>query len=274
MNEHGTPSRLTGAPAPFAGLTPDVVMQAAEALGIEPDGRLFALNSYENRVYRVGRFDAAPVVIKFYRAARWSDQQILEEHAFALELAAQEMPVARAAGVERLDAASIRRIPAGRIHALRRHGAGTRCTRGARVARSHAGSNACGRRAAPISVSGVRWSGNNWASGHGAVCCAPTLLPDHMRQRYGEVSAELLRKISEALRAGGADRLDPPARRLPSRQHFVAAAWTAAGRSGRLPQRSAHPGSVDVSFRQRRRAAAPMERNRGRVQPIRRSRLQ
>jgi Ser/Thr protein kinase RdoA (MazF antagonist) len=70
------------------------VLDAAEALGLAPDGRLFALNSYENRVYRVGRIDAEPVVLKFYRAGRWSDQQILEEHAFGAELAAEEIPVA------------------------------------------------------------------------------------------------------------------------------------------------------------------------------------
>src|ERR1700722_1422691 len=80
--------------AQFAALTPDAVLDAAEALGLAPDGRLFALNSYENRVYRVGRFDTEPVVLKFYRAGRWSEQQILEEHAFAAELAAQEILVA------------------------------------------------------------------------------------------------------------------------------------------------------------------------------------
>src|ERR1700723_312368 len=79
---------------PFASLTPDAVLDATEALGLQPDGRLFALNSYENRVYRVGRVDAEPVVVKFYRAGRWSDQQILEEHAFAAELALDEIPVA------------------------------------------------------------------------------------------------------------------------------------------------------------------------------------
>ena len=82
------------ASTPFASLTPDAVLDATEALGLAPDGRLFALNSYENRVYRVGRVDAEPVVLKFYRAGRWSDQQILEEHAFAAELAADEIPVA------------------------------------------------------------------------------------------------------------------------------------------------------------------------------------
>lgn len=86
--------RASASPTPFATLTPDAVLDAAEALGLEPDGRLFALNSYENRVYRVGRHDHEPVVLKFYRAQRWSDRQILEEHAFALELAAAELPVA------------------------------------------------------------------------------------------------------------------------------------------------------------------------------------
>ncbi len=56
-------------------------------------GRLLALNSYENRVYQVGIEDEQPVVAKFYRPARWSDAQILEEHAFALELAAAEIPL-------------------------------------------------------------------------------------------------------------------------------------------------------------------------------------
>jgi Ser/Thr protein kinase RdoA (MazF antagonist) len=78
---------------PYAGLLPETVLQLAEAAGLQPDGRLFALNSYENRVYRLGCDDGAPVVLKFYRAGRWSDAQILEEHAFAAELAAAEIPV-------------------------------------------------------------------------------------------------------------------------------------------------------------------------------------
>jgi len=85
----------SGNSTPFASLTPDAVLDAAAALGLAPDGRLFALNSYENRVYRVGRIDEEPVVLKFYRAGRWSDQQILEEHGFATELAAEEILVPR-----------------------------------------------------------------------------------------------------------------------------------------------------------------------------------
>jgi len=81
------------APPPYADLTPHRVLDALDRLGLQCDGRLLALNSYENRVYLVYREDAAPVVAKFYRPARWSDEAILEEHAFAMELAGREIPV-------------------------------------------------------------------------------------------------------------------------------------------------------------------------------------
>ncbi len=79
---------------PFSGLGPDQILSAAEAFGLEPDGRFIALNSYENRVYQIGLEGARPVVAKFYRPQRWSDEAILEEHAFAQELGEQEIPVA------------------------------------------------------------------------------------------------------------------------------------------------------------------------------------
>jgi Ser/Thr protein kinase RdoA (MazF antagonist) len=78
---------------PYERLTPDSILNAVESLGLRCDGRLLALNSFENRVYQVGLEDAAPVVAKFYRPERWSTEQILEEHAFALELAQAEIPV-------------------------------------------------------------------------------------------------------------------------------------------------------------------------------------
>ncbi len=77
---------------PYAGLTPDVVMDALDAAGLRGDGRILQLNSYENRVFQIHLEDGAIVVAKFYRAGRWSDAQILEEHAFALELAEAEVP--------------------------------------------------------------------------------------------------------------------------------------------------------------------------------------
>lgn len=98
-------------PAYYAGLTPDAVLAAVEMLGLVADGRLLSLNSYENRVYRIGleephagtalgRSPGAQlppsnvVVAKFYRERRWSDAQIREEHAFIAELAAADLPVA------------------------------------------------------------------------------------------------------------------------------------------------------------------------------------
>jgi Ser/Thr protein kinase RdoA (MazF antagonist) len=80
-------------PHPYARLTPDVVLNAVDAAGLRCDGRLLALNSYENRVYQVGLEDGPLVVAKFYRPGRWTDAQILEEHAFAAELDQAEIPV-------------------------------------------------------------------------------------------------------------------------------------------------------------------------------------
>ena len=69
------------------------MLDAIESAGLRCDGRQLALNSYENRVYQVGIEGGAPVVAKFYRPGRWSDAQILEEHAFVRELAEREIPV-------------------------------------------------------------------------------------------------------------------------------------------------------------------------------------
>ena len=80
-------------PHPYTDLTPDVVLDALDAVGYRGDGRLLALGSYENRVYQVWRDDAPSVVVKFYRPGRWTDEQIREEHAFVAELATHEIPV-------------------------------------------------------------------------------------------------------------------------------------------------------------------------------------
>jgi Ser/Thr protein kinase RdoA (MazF antagonist) len=79
---------------PFASLSPDHVLDALDAVGLRGDGRLIQLNSYENRVFQVFLEDGRVVVAKFYRPGRWSDAQILEEHGFAAELAASEIPLA------------------------------------------------------------------------------------------------------------------------------------------------------------------------------------
>ncbi|TXC66656.1 serine/threonine protein kinase [Piscinibacter aquaticus] len=82
------------ADTPYANLTPELVLDALDAVGLRGDGRLIQLNSYENRVFQVFLEDGRVVVAKFYRPGRWSDAQILEEHAFAAELEAREVPLA------------------------------------------------------------------------------------------------------------------------------------------------------------------------------------
>lgn len=81
----------------YSQLDPQQVLDALDAVGLRGDGRVLQLNSYENRVFQVFLEDVheghSAVVAKFYRPGRWSDAQILEEHSFALELAAAEVPV-------------------------------------------------------------------------------------------------------------------------------------------------------------------------------------
>jgi Ser/Thr protein kinase RdoA (MazF antagonist) len=84
-----TPSPALG----YADLTPQQVLAALDAVSLRGDGRILQLNSYENRVFQVMLEDGRAVVAKFYRPGRWSDAQIVEEHDFALELAAAEVPV-------------------------------------------------------------------------------------------------------------------------------------------------------------------------------------
>jgi Ser/Thr protein kinase RdoA (MazF antagonist) len=82
---------------PYSRLTPDLVLDALDSVGVRGDGRMLALNSYENRVYLVYLEDGSSVVAKFYRpnigGTRWTDTQILEEHHFTTELAQLEIPV-------------------------------------------------------------------------------------------------------------------------------------------------------------------------------------
>ena len=77
----------------YQNLTPDLVLDAVETCGVRCDGRQYALNSYENRVYQVWLDDGSMRVVKFYRPQRWSDAAILEEHAYSQELVDREIPV-------------------------------------------------------------------------------------------------------------------------------------------------------------------------------------
>lgn len=87
------PDQNTEVALAYQELQPGDIIDAVESVGHRCDGRLLALNSYENRVYQVGTEDSGNVVAKFYRPGRWSDEAILEEHAFSIELAGDELPV-------------------------------------------------------------------------------------------------------------------------------------------------------------------------------------
>lgn len=78
---------------PYQNLSPDLILDSVESVGYQCDGSLLALNSYENRVYQIGIEEKTPLVVKFYRANRWSDAAILEEHLFCQELTELEIPI-------------------------------------------------------------------------------------------------------------------------------------------------------------------------------------
>lgn len=78
---------------PYDRLSPDLILDAIESVGFEVNGSLLPLNSYENRVLQIGLEEQPPIIAKFYRPERWSDEAILEDHAYSLELAEQEIPV-------------------------------------------------------------------------------------------------------------------------------------------------------------------------------------
>lgn len=77
----------------FTSLSPDLILDGIESLGIRVESGLLPLNSYENRVYQFHDEDKIKYVTKFYRPQRWSVEQIQEEHDFALELATEELPI-------------------------------------------------------------------------------------------------------------------------------------------------------------------------------------
>lgn len=111
---------LDAGAADFSMLSPERVLDALDSVGIHGDGRLLALNSYENRVYQVWRDDAPPLVAKFYRPGRWSDAQILEEHAFVHALVERELPVVPAIALA--DGATLHAFDGFRFSLFEKHG--------------------------------------------------------------------------------------------------------------------------------------------------------
>ena len=186
---------------PFNGLTPEVVLDAAAAAGLDPDGRLFALNSYENRVYQLhGVRD--PLVLKFYRPARWSDAQIAEEHQFTAELAAAELPVAAPLSVAGTTLIRYRGFrfacfPWLRGRAPELDAPDSRQLLGRTLARLHQ----VGARRAFVERSRIGVERLGWQAR--AQVLASELLPEALNQRYSSVSGALLERVVAGFAAAG-----------------------------------------------------------------------
>ena len=186
---------------PFTGLSPEVVLDAAASVGLDVDGRLFALNSYENRVYQLGSTDGM-LVLKFYRPARWSDAQIDEEHVFTEEMAAAELPVAAPVRLEGRTLFKYREFRfaafpwmAGRAPELDAPEA--RQIFGRTLARMHQ----IGARQ-PFLVRpklGVRRLG--WEARDQVL--SGELLPEYLQERYESVSATLLERVEQTFQDAG-----------------------------------------------------------------------
>jgi len=178
-----------------------MVLDAAASMGFEGDGILFALNSYENRVYQLGRGEGA-LVLKFYRPARWSDAQIVEEHTFAAELAGADLPVAAPVAIAgetllRFRDFRFAAFPWQRGRAPELDAPDSRAILGRSLARIHqVGARRAFAERARLTIERL-----------GRQACAQVLaselLPDALEGRYAEVSEQLLERVEEEFAAVG-----------------------------------------------------------------------
>ena len=256
-------------PHPYSRLTPDVVLNALERVGLRCDGRLLALNSYENRVYQVGiedDGDASLVVAKFYRPARWSDAQILEEHAFAAELAEAEIPVVAPLA---FDGAHAARAEGFRFAVFPRRGGRApelEDRDDARMARPLHRPHPRGRRARAPSRTGPRIDIASFGEEPRDFLLASGFIPARPASSRGRrPPTSRSRACAHAFERAGDVRHAAPARRLPRGQRAVDARHRQrAGRPAlRRPRRRAHgprgAGPVDAGLgRPRRRWAAQL----------------
>jgi hypothetical protein len=254
---------------PFSELTPDVIVDAIEAAGYPCDGRVLALGSYENRVYQVGVEEAEPVVVKFYRPGRWTDEAIQEEHDFALELAAAEIPVIAPVkkgtvpfSGEKGDSPLFQStllhhagLPLRHLPAPRRAVAGARHGGGPAVDGPLPRAHSHGRQRADASSTGRGCRPRRWAGAASSTCSRrshPGLHRAPLRARDGQ----LLEEVESAFEAAGELRFI----RIHGDCHRNNVLWTP-----RDPHfvdlddcmMGPRPGPVDAGGRQRRPRCAP-----------------
>jgi Ser/Thr protein kinase RdoA (MazF antagonist) len=211
------------ATAPYARLSPETVLAAVESLDVRVDGRLLALNSFENRVYQVGVEDGSPLIAKFYRNGRWSDEAILEEHDFARELSDAELPVVAPIEVEKY---TLQHFEEFRFAIYPRQGgrapelesAENLAWVGRLLARMH-GVGSRGR----LSARGSIDRGTLVDTPSKAVLASP-LMPAAVRERYAQLIGDLGNAISEEM-----ERVDFSSIRLHGDCHQGNVLWTDAG---------------------------------------------
>ncbi len=209
---------------PYAALTPEVILDAVETFDLHCTGALHALNSYENRVYRVDTEERGPVAAKFYRPERWSDAAIREEHGFALELAAQEIPVVAplaAADGETLAAHAGFRFALfpwqpGRVSELNRRE--ERETLGRYLGRLHrVGRSARFQHRPTLTVDGYGREAAQYIRAH-------RFLPDYLETPYRTLTDQLLDQIGACF-----ETIAPQTLRLHGDCHLGNLLWTESG---------------------------------------------
>jgi Ser/Thr protein kinase RdoA (MazF antagonist) len=211
------------AAAPYDTLLPDTVLTAVEACGLPTTGSILALNSYENRVYQVST-DSGFVVVKFYRPGRWSNDAILEEHAFSLELAGHEIPVVPPLA---FSGVTLHEHEGFRYAVFARHGGrwpelGTTDERrwmGRFLGRLHAVGSAAEFAARPLLT--VERFGYEPVD----MLLASQFIPAHLLESYQRITAMLLERIEQVLEELGAVTL----LRIHGDCHPGNVLWTDAG---------------------------------------------
>ena len=208
----------------FAGLEPGIVLDALEMLGLYSDGRLLALNSYENRVYQVGMEQGPPLIVKFYRPRRWSDEAILEEHDFALELERNEIPVVPPLG---FGGRTLHLHQGYRFAVFRRQGGrtpeldqpGTLEWIGRFMGRIHAvGARTAFTARGALDINSYGIQAREWLLAHGDI-------PDELRESWSSISAQALEGVEQGYKRAGSLRL----LRLHGDCHIGNLLWTDEG---------------------------------------------
>ena len=231
---------------PYSGLTPDAVLDALESAGVRGDGRLLALNSYENRVYQVCLEEGPPVVAKFYRPARWTRRADSGGARVRAGARRARDPGGRAARARRKNPARVRRLPLRGLSAPRRPHAGARRSGHARMDRPLHRPHPRGRRGA--AVRGAPCPRHRSLRRRAARLAARARLhPAGSPAGLAERGRPRARRRAPLLRPRRRRAPDPPARRLPSRQHPVDRRRPAFRRSRRRAHGPGDAGPVDAA---------------------------